>query len=77
LSSRARIVTPPDEVASRGDRPDVAQLRVPRGDDPFLAALGAQAERNFADDPNTTLLKLRQLAEHWNAIVNNGGQESA
>jgi len=31
--------------------------------DPLLVALGAQAERYFADDPSTTLIKLRQFAE--------------
>jgi len=31
--------------------------------DPLLVALGAQAERYFADDPSTCLLKLRQFAE--------------
>jgi type I restriction enzyme R subunit len=31
--------------------------------DPRLAALGAQAERYFRDDPPTTIFKLRQLAE--------------
>jgi nicotinamide mononucleotide adenylyltransferase len=32
-------------------------------DDELLVRLGAQAERYFADDPNTALIKLRQLAE--------------
>jgi type I restriction enzyme R subunit len=31
--------------------------------DPRLAALGAQAERYFREDPPTTIFKLRQLAE--------------
>ncbi|MDC3988187.1 type I restriction-modification system endonuclease [Polyangium jinanense] len=31
--------------------------------DPLLAILGTQAERYFADDPNTCLLKLRQFGE--------------
>ena len=31
--------------------------------DPLLVKLAAQAERYFADDPNTTLIKLRQFAE--------------
>src|SRR3712207_4024347 len=33
------------------------------GHDPLLVALGAQAERLFADDPVTCLMKLRQLGE--------------
>ncbi len=31
--------------------------------DPLLPRLGALAERNLGDDPNTTLLKLRQMTE--------------
>ncbi|MDI1475390.1 type I restriction-modification system endonuclease [Polyangium sp. y55x31] len=31
--------------------------------DPLLAILGTQAERYFADDPNTCLIKLRQFGE--------------
>ncbi len=31
--------------------------------DPRLAVLGAQAERYFREDPATTIIKLRQLAE--------------
>jgi len=31
--------------------------------DPLLVALGAQAERYFADDPSTALIKLRQFGE--------------
>src|ERR1039458_3298319 len=31
--------------------------------DPNLVQLGALAERYFRDDPSTTLIKLRQLAE--------------
>jgi type I restriction enzyme R subunit len=30
---------------------------------PALASIGALAERNFGDDPNTTLVKLRQFGE--------------
>jgi type I restriction enzyme R subunit len=30
---------------------------------PLLVSLGAQAERYFADDPVTCLMKLRQLGE--------------
>ena len=31
--------------------------------DPRLAQLGARAEANFTDDPNTCIVKLRQFAE--------------
>ncbi len=31
--------------------------------DPLLVKYAAQAERYFADDPNTSLIKLRQFAE--------------
>jgi type I restriction enzyme, R subunit len=31
--------------------------------DTLLVALGAQAERYFAEDPNTCLMKLRQFGE--------------
>jgi type I restriction enzyme R subunit len=31
--------------------------------DPLLVSLGAQAERYFAEDPVTCLMKLRQLGE--------------
>ncbi len=31
--------------------------------DPIFAEIGAAAERAFAGDPNTTLIKLRQLGE--------------
>ncbi len=50
--------------------------------DPYWVVLGAQAERNFAEDPNTTLLKLRQLCEQMaqraaaNAGVFTGPQEN-
>ena len=37
--------------------------------DPSAARLGALAERYFGDDPSTTLLKLRQFAEHLSKLI--------
>ena len=40
--------------------------------DPLLAELGSRAERYFAADPNTSLIKLRQLAEARGEVVVEG-----
>ena len=43
--------------------PRSANFEFLRSHDPLLVALGAQAERYFAEDPTTCLMKLRQFAE--------------
>lgn len=43
--------------------PRSANFEFLRSHDPLLVALGAQAERYFAEDPITCLMKLRQFAE--------------
>ncbi|WP_347402407.1 restriction endonuclease [Corallococcus macrosporus] len=44
-------------------QPRSANFDFLRTHDPLLVALGAQAERYFAEDPTTCLMKLRQFAE--------------
>jgi type I restriction enzyme R subunit len=47
-------------MSSAPASPNFAFLRV---HDPQLVRLGALAEKYFADDPNTCLIKLRQFGE--------------
>lgn len=44
-------------------QPRSANFEFLRSHDPLLVALGAQAERYFAEDPTTCLMKLRQFGE--------------
>ena len=43
------------------------------GHDPLLFRLCASAERNYHDDPNTTVIKLRQFGEATDAFEDFGG----
>lgn len=46
-----------------GGAPTSANFGFLQKHDPLLVSLGALAERYFADDPTTTVIKLRQFAE--------------